>query len=157
MNNFSITDTSRTIQNCSKFKIQYSTKKVKIPSSFKATCFGVYKNQFVGGVFFEEKFSKLFFYLLSTIDRCEEINKYLTSVYLKPFHVNISEVGEHFNPVLSFDRAAVVSYMKKVAEQSSQSLKRNADVFLSSTKHDNDKIIWSGGKRAASDKFSLTY
>ena len=135
----------------------YSTKKVKIPSSFKATCFGVHKNQFEGGVFCEGDFSKLFFYLPSTIDRCEEINKYLTSVYLKPFHVSISELGEDFNPALSFDRDAVVSYMKKVAEQNSQNLKRNADVFLSGTKHDNDKIIWPGGKRTVSDKFSLTY
>ena len=90
-------------------KLLYSIKKVKIPSSFTATCFGVHKNQYEGGVFSEEDFSRLFFYLPSTIDRCEEINKYLTSVYLKPFHVNISELGENFNPALSFDRAAVVS------------------------------------------------
>ena len=111
-------------------KLLYSTKEVKIPSSFKATCFGVHKNQFQGGVYFEEDFSKLFFYLPSTLDRCEKINKYLTFVYLKPFRVNINDLGEDFNPALSFDRAAVVSYMKKVTEQSSQNLKRNADVFL---------------------------
>ena len=108
-------------------------------------------------MFSVKDFSKLFFYLSSTVDRCEEINKYVTSVYLKPFHVNISELGEDFNPALSFDRAVVVSYMKKVAKQSSQNLKRNADVFLSGSKHDNDKIMWPGGKRTVSDKFSLTY
>ena len=111
----------------------YSIKRVKIPSSFKTTCFGGHKNQYEGGVFSEEDFSRLFSYLPSTIDRCEEISKYLISVYLKPFHVNISELGEDFNPALSFDRAAVVSYMKKVAEQSSQNLTRNADVLNTTT------------------------
>ena len=138
-------------------KLLYSIQKVKIPSSFKATCFGTHQNQHEDGVFSEEDFSRLFFYLSSTIDRSEEINEYLTSIYLKPYHVHISDLGEDFNPALSFDRAAVVSYMKKVAEQSSQNLKRNADVFLSGTKHDNNKIIWPGGKRAVSDKISLTY
>ena len=138
-------------------KLLYSIQKVKIPSSFKATCFGTHQNQHEDEVFSEEDFSRLFFYLSSTIDRSEEINEYLTSIYLKPYHVHISDLGEDFNPALSFDRAAVVSYMKKVAEQSSQNLKRNADVFLSGTKHDNNKIIWPGGKRAVSDKISLTY
>ena len=125
------------------FKLLYSIQKVKIPGSFKATCFGTYKNQYEDRVFSEEGFSRLFFYLPSTIDRSEEINKYLTSVYLKPYHVSISDLGEDFNPALAlaFDRAAVVRHMKKVAEQSSQNFKRNADVYLSGIKHDKDKII----------------
>ena len=47
--------------------------------------------------------------------------------------------------------------MKKVTEQSLQNLKRNADAFLSTFKHDNDKFIWPGGKRTKSEKFALTY
>ena len=113
--------------------------------------------QYEGGAFEEQKFSKLFFYLPSTIDRNEKINKYLTSVHLKPFHVDPAFFGKKFNPVdPSFDRAAVVSYMSKVAQQSSQNLKRNSDVFLSSVAHDNDKLLWPGGKRTQSDKFALT-
>ena len=138
-------------------KLLYSTKKLKIPSSFKATVFGVHKMQYEDGAFSEENFSQIFFYLPSTVDRSEKINKYLTSVHLKPFHVDISSLGENFNPALNFDRSAVVSYMKKVAEQSSQNLKRNADAFLSSVNHDNEKLLWTGGKRTKSDKFSLTY
>ena len=138
-------------------KLLYSTKKLKIPSSFKATVFGVHKMQYVGGAFSEENFSQIFFYLPSTVDRSEKTNKYLTSVHLKPFHVDISFLGENFNPALNFDRSAVVSYMKKVAEQSSQNLKRNADAFLSSVNHGNEKLLWTGGKRTKSDKFSLTY
>ena len=113
--------------------------------------------QYEGAAFSEENFSQIFFYLPSTVDRSEKINKYLTSVHLKPFHVDISSLGENFNPALNFDRSAVVSYMKKVAEQSSQNLKRNADAFLSSVNHDNEKLLWPGGKRTKSDKFSLTY
>ena len=138
-------------------KLLYSTKKLKIPSSFKATVFGEHKMQYEGGAFSEEDFSQIFLYLLLTVDRSEKINKYLTSVHLKPFHVDISSLGENFNPALNFDRSAVVSYMKKVAEQSSQNLKRNADAFLSSINHDNEKLLWPGGKRTKSDKFSLTY
>ena len=32
-------------------KTLYSTKKVKIPSSFKSTVFGIYKNKYEGGAF----------------------------------------------------------------------------------------------------------
>ena len=98
----------------------YCTVKTKIPSSFKATCFGSLKNQFDGGVFTEQDHSEVFFYLPSTVDRSEEINKYMTCVHLKPFSVSIRELGEDFNPAQSLDRAQVVNFMKKVAERSSQ-------------------------------------
>ena len=114
--------------------------------------------QYEGGAFDEQKFSELFFYLHSTIDRNEKINKYLTSVHLKPFHVDPAVFGEKLNPAdPNFDRAAVVSYMAKVAQQSSQNLKRNADAFLAFVAHDNEKLLWPGGKRTQSDKFGLTY
>ena len=101
-------------------KVLYSTRKSKIPSSFKATAFGTHKNQYEGGVFLEQQdFSKIFFYLPSTIDRCDEINKYLTSLYLKPYHVDINDLGKGFDPAISFGRAAVVKCMKKIVEQSS--------------------------------------
>ena len=47
--------------------------------------------------------------------------------------------------------------MKKLAEQSSQNLKRNADAVLISVNQDNKKLLWPGGKRTKSDKFALTY
>ena len=117
-------------------KMLYSTKKLKTPNCFKGTVFQVRKMQYEVGAFSEESFSKIFFCLPSTVDRSEKINKYLTSIHLKPYHVNPSDLGENFNPAIEFDRAAVVSYMKRVAEQSSQNLKRNAHAFLSSTDHD---------------------
>ena len=84
--------------------------------------------------------------------------KHLSSVYLKPYNVNYETIGENFDPSPNdFDRDLVVSYMKKVAEQSSQNLKRNADSFLSTFNHDNEKLLWPGGKRTKSDRFALTY
>ena len=62
-------------------KMLYSNRKSKILNGSKATAFGTHKNQYEGGVFLEQDFSKIFFYLPSTIDRCEEINKYLSSVF----------------------------------------------------------------------------
>ena len=139
-------------------KLLYSTKKLKIPSSSKSTVFSVHNMQYEGGAFAEQNPSEIFLYLPSTVDRSEKINKYLTPVHLKPFHVERSCLGKNFNPAdFNFDRAAVVAYMKRVAEQSSQNLKRNADAFLSSVNHDNEKLLWPGGKRTKSDKFALTY
>ena len=67
-------------------------------------------------------------------------------------------ICENFDPSsIDFDREAIISYMKKVAEQSSQNLKRNADAFLSTFKHDNEKLLWLGGKRTKSQKFAVTY
>ena len=94
----------------------------------------------------------------STVDRNEKIMKHLTSVYLKPFNVDHESIGENFDPASNdFDRELVISFMRKVAEQSSQNLKRNADAFLSAFKHDNNKLIWPSGKRTKSEKFALTY
>ena len=139
-------------------RVLYSTRKLKVPNSFKTTIFGQHRMQYEEGAFDEQKFSKLFFYLPATVDSNEKINKYLTSVHLKPFHVGPAVFGEKSNPAdLDFDRSAVVSYMKKVAQQSSQNLKRNADAFLSSVPHNNEKLLWPGGKRTHSDKFALTY
>ena len=93
------------------------------------------------------------------MDRNENTNKYMTSVYLRPFSVDSKNAfGEDFNPAdPDFNRSAVVSYMKKVAEQSSQNLNGNADAFLSSINHGNDKMLWPGGRRIQHDKFALTY
>ena len=114
--------------NKGKAKVLLTTKKVKIPSSFKSTV-GKHKMQYEGGTFNEQEHSNIFFYLPSTVDRNKKINKYLSSVHLKPFSVDPSIFGENFNPVNITDRSAVVSYMSKVAVQSSQKLKRNAGAF----------------------------
>ena len=52
-------------------KLLYSTKKLKIPNSFKSTIFGQHKMQYKGGAFDDQKIFELFFYLPSTVDRSE--------------------------------------------------------------------------------------
>ena len=42
-------------------RVLYSTRKLKVPNSFKTTIFGQHRMQYEGGVFDEQKFSKLFF------------------------------------------------------------------------------------------------
>ena len=68
----------------------------------------MHKMQYEGGAFDEENNSKFYFYLPATADRNEKINKYLTSVKLKPFALKSTDFGEDFNPAdFSFDRPAV--------------------------------------------------
>lgn len=52
-------------------KVLYSTRKLKIPNSFKTTIFGHHKTLYESGAFDEQEFSKLYFYLpqLSTETR----------------------------------------------------------------------------------------
>ena len=95
------------------------------------------------------------FYLPATVDRNEKINKYLNSVNLKPFAIDPRDFGEKFYPSEP-DRHAVVSVMKKVAQQSFQNLKRNADAFLSTVSHDIERTQ-KDGERTQNDKFALTY
>ena len=114
--------------------------------------------QYEGGVFDGAKYSNIYFYLPSAANRNEKINKYLSLVHLKPFAVNPADIAEGFNPVdPNLNRSAVVKYMKRVALQSSQNLKRNTDAFLSTVQHDNHKLLRPGGKRTQDDKFALTY
>ena len=128
-------------------KVLYCTQKLKIPSSFKTAIFGQHTMQYEGGAFNGQDFSQVYFYLPSTVDRNEKINKYMTSVNLKPFTNNPTDFGDDSNPAeFDFNRLAVINLMKKVALQSSQYLKRNADAFLSTVSHNNDKLLWQEEK-----------
>lgn len=65
--------------------------------------------QYEGGAFDGEKCSNIFFCLPSTVDRNEKINKYLSSVNLKPFAVYSFNFGDNFNCAdPDFGRSAVV-------------------------------------------------
>ena len=79
-------------------KVLYCTQKLKIPNSFKTTIFGQHRMQYEGGAFDGQDFSQIYFYLPSTVDRNEKINKYMTSVNLKPFAINSTDFGANFNP-----------------------------------------------------------
>ena len=102
--------------------------------------------------------------MFSTVGRIEEINRYLGSVNLNPIDIEISEFGQKFDPSkLNYNSSdkentnkSVLKVLKKVADLSSQNLKRNADGYLASVPRNNDSLLWPGGKRT-SDGFSLSY
>ena len=74
-------------------KILYCTQKLKIPNSFETTFFGQHRMQYEGDAFNEQDFSQVYFYVPSTVDRNEKINKYMTSVHLKPFIISPEDFG----------------------------------------------------------------
>ena len=136
-------------------KILYSTHKMKVPNSFSSTIFNRHRIQYESGAFVETEFSNIFFFLPSTVDRIEDINKYLGSVNLNAVDVDISEFGQNFDPSkLDFNnlereniRKSVLKVIQKVPDLSSQNLKRNADGYLATVPHNNDSLLWPGGKR----------
>ena len=127
-----IFDYGNSNENC---KILYSTHKMKIPNSFSTTIFGRHGIQYESGAFGETGSSNIFFFLPSTVDRIEKISKYLGSVNLNVTDINIDEFGQNFDPpkldVKTTEREgvrqSVLKVLKKIAEYSSQNLKRNVD------------------------------
>ena len=91
----------------------YSVQKTKIPSSFRSTCFTFLRDKIESNSL-RGDFSEMFFFLPSTIDRYEEVNKYLTMVYLRPLFLTIGDFGPQFNPAENFDRECVVSVHKRL-------------------------------------------
>ena len=86
------------------------------------------------------------------------------SANLNPIDIEISEFAEKLDPSkLDYNspdkentRKSVLKVLKKVADLSSQNLKRNADGYLASVPRNNDSLLWPGGK-CTSDRFSLSY
>ena len=71
---------------------------MKILNSFSSTIFNAHRIQYEAGAFSDTEFSKVYFFLPSTTNRVEEINKYMDSVNLMPINMKASKFGEHFDP-----------------------------------------------------------
>ena len=104
-------------------------------------------------------------FLPSKVDRIEKVNKHLGSVNLCIGDINKNNFGENFNPA-ALDymtdkrpaaRESVLNVLKKIADYSCQNLRRNADAYLATVPHNNNTLLWRGGKRTQSDKFALSY
>ena len=134
----------------------YSVQKTKIPSSFRSTCFSFQKNR-IDSNSLRGEFLDGFFYLPSTIDRCEEVNNCMTMVYLRPVFLDIADFGPLFNPAEKFDRECMVSILKKMAEQSSQNLLRNADTHPAKIKQNNSAFVWPKSEKMAKKMLALTF
>lgn len=113
----------------------------------------------------EPTFQAPSFFLPPTVDRIEKINKYLGSVNHNVVDIDKNELGENFNPSVLYSmgdernaaRKSVLNVLTKVADHSSQTLKRNADGYSASVPHNNDTLLWPGGRRTQSHKFVLSY
>ena len=101
---------------------------MKIPNSFSTTIFNRHRIQYKSRAFSETKFSNVFFFLPSTIDRVE--------------------FGENFDPS---------KQLKKVVDLSNQDLQRHSDCLLAKTAHNNESLLWPDGQLVPTDKFALTY
>lgn len=137
----------------------FCSKKSKIPNCFSTSIFNRERKQYEAGVMNEQDFSKIYFYLPLTVDRCEKVNKYMTSVYLKPVYIESNNFGENLlNDNFKVNRELILVQMKKIAKQSLQNLIRNADSFLAGERQNASKnLIWPGGERIPLNKFKLSY
>ena len=81
-------------------KILCSYHKKRIPSSFSGTFFNRHELQFKSGNL-QTTFSNVFYFLPSTTDRSQEINRYLGSVNLSP--IDIPENSFETKENVSFD------------------------------------------------------
>ena len=87
------------------------------------------------------------------------------STNLSAVDVDISDFRKYFNPskldynnpIREAIREPVLNVLRKVVDQSNQNLKRNANGFLAKQPHDNNSLLWPGGKRVQDDKFALSY
>ena len=137
--------------------------KMKIPNSFSTTIFNRHRIQYEFGAYSEIDFSNVFFFLPCTVDRVEEINQ--QSINLSAIDIDISDFDKNLNPSkVDFAnpekeelRKSVLKVLRKVADLSNQNIRRNADGFLATQLHDNQSLLWPGGKRIQDDKFALSY
>ena len=120
-------------------------------------------------------FQRVFFYLPSITDRKDNMNQLGNNINLSPVDCSISFIesfpnkkGEKFNPLLlnSTDqdlRKPQVEMMygvfRKMAEYSSNNLKRNNDFFLAELNKKVDNIPWVGTSKQRFDSslYKLTY
>ena len=158
-----------------KEKIIYSTSKEKIPDAFISTSFKKHFAEIMNKKRNIEEQSSLFYYLPSTTDRKESVNKWMGNVNLLPvdfdlnFIESFSPKKEKFQPDLlnsknPTERNPQVDILYKLfkymAQHSNQNLFRNADCLNMKEKRNTESMEWSVGsskKRYDSSKYQLHY
>ena len=111
---------------------------MKITNSFTTTIFNRHRIQCERGAFSETDFSNVFFFLPSTTDRIEDINRYIGSVNVSPIDIDISDFGpnsdpsrlDYARPQKEGTRESVLKVLKKVVNLSNQNLQHNTDGLL---------------------------
>ena len=150
-------------------KILYSYYKKPIPSSFSGTFFNCHRIQFESGTF-QTTFSNFSYYLPSTMDRVEDINRHRGSINLLPIDIpeKTFEVEDNvqFDPSkLDYDcperekiTKAVVKMLKKIMQISNSNLVENVDGRLSKRNVD-EEVEWIGDdkKRLPEGRYKMSY
>ena len=150
-------------------KILYSYHKRKIPSSFSGTFLNKHKLEFESDTL-QTPFSNVYYFLPSTTDRSEEMNRHLGSVHLSP--IGIPEKTFERKDNVAFDPSklvincqekekmsqSVVKMLKKITNLSNSNLTRNADGLFSQKSIDaNVKWVGQTKQRLPSDKYKMSY
>ena len=107
------------------------------------------------------------FFLPSTTDWIEDINRYMNSLNLILTDIDPSESGENFDPSkLDFEnedrqrtRESVLRVLRKAIDLFNSNLQKNADGLLATKPHRNEDILWIGekGKHVPENLFALSY
>ena len=146
--------------------------KQPLPNIFHCTTFKKHHGFILDENQKKAKFSKMFLYLPSTLDRKEEFLKWKDHVHLHPIDVSYDELKAihndgDMNPALldhkELRKEVMSGYhkvMKKIAEVSNQNLVRNSDAYISNGgKIDPDnRFSWTDDSyKQGKDKFQLSY
>ena len=134
-------------------KILHSYYKKCISSSFAGTFFNRHRIQCKSGAIQGLSFFNIYYFLPSTTDRVEEINRHIDSINLTPIDIpeNTFKVEDNaqFDPTkLDYEckekekiTKAVVKMLKKIINISNSNLIKNADDLLSTSSVD-EKVDW---------------
>ena len=154
-----------------KSSLLYCTMKKPMPNIFNCTCFKKHVSLLLDENQNQAKFSNLFLYLPSTLDRKEEFMHYKDNVNLHPVNLTFDDIKQAaaeslMDPsMLNTDARDQVTggyykIMKKIAEVSNQNLVRNSDAFISSggkIDPDNEFCWIDDSYKTSKEKFQLTY
>ena len=158
-----------------KEKILYSTSKQKIPDAFVSTSFKKHFAEVMNEKRNIEEQSSLFYYLPSTTDRKESVNKWMGNVNLLPVDFDLNFI-ESFSPkkekfqsdLLNSKNPAkrnpqveiLYKLFKHMAQHSNQNLSRNVDFLNMKEKRNTESMKWPVGsskKSYDSSKYQLHY
>ena len=153
-----------------KFMVLISSCKQALPNIFQGASFKKHNQMLLSG---NDDFSKLFFYLPSTTDRKDKIDKFRENVQLYPIDclyddfVKYSPKQESFQPqdLDSSDhekrkvaKEIVLNFFKHAVEVSNSNLMRNVKtLLLKSEIKISDKFSLLGDEKKSEEKFLLTY
>ena len=146
--------------------------KTELPNIFSCTAFKKHISFLIDQNQNQAKFSEMFLYLPSTLDRKEAFLQWKEHVHLHPVDLSLDDMKaltgiKEINRALLDDQNArenIISgyykLMKKIAEVSNQNLVRNSDAYLSGggkTDPDNEFQWIDNSYKLAKEKFQLTY